>query len=160
MNRTVSAPPVELRPVRPSDAEDLARIRVEAMRESLEAVGRFDAQRARDRFLGTFVADHTREIVASGQRVGFVVVRPLDDGLLLDHLYLLPAAQGRGLGGAVLAVLFADADAAGRPLRVGALKHSRSNQFYLRHGFRLIESAEWDNYYVRQPEGAATGEAR
>lgn len=160
MKRTVSAPPVELRPVRPCDAEDLARIRVEAMRESLEAVGRFDARRARDRFLGSFVADHTREIVASGQRVGFVVVRPLDDGLLLDHLYLLPSAQGRGLGSAVLAVLFADADAAGRPLRVGALKHSRSNPFYLRHGFRLVESAEWDNYYVRQPAGAATGETR
>jgi GNAT superfamily N-acetyltransferase len=159
-SRTVPAPPVALRPVSPRDAEDLARIRVEAMRESLEAVGRFDAQRARDRFLGGFDAACTREIVADGERVGFVVVRPLDDGLLLDHLYLLPAAQGRGLGSAVLAALFADADAAGQRLRVGALKHSRSNAFYLRHGFRLVESAEWDNYYERLPAGRAMERAR
>jgi hypothetical protein len=45
-----------------SDAEALAAIRVEAMRESLERIGRFDPQRARERFLSAFSPTHTRHI--------------------------------------------------------------------------------------------------
>jgi hypothetical protein len=34
--------------------------------------------------------------------------------------------------------------------KVGALKDSASNHFYIRHGFLFIESSEFDNYYVRR----------
>lgn len=149
----VSVRAITLRPVDASDGPALAELRVAAMRESLEAVGRFDAERARLRFLDAFVPAFTREIVQDDARVGFVVVRPAGDGLLLDHLYVLPGTQGRGIGAEVLRRVFADADAAGKALRVGALKHSRSNAFYARHGFRLVETAEWDNYYERPAGG-------
>ena len=139
------------------DADALATLRLEAMRESLERIGRFDAVRARERFLGGFDPQHTRHIVAGGQRVGFVVVRPVDGGLLLDHLYIAPEFQRRGIGAAVLAAVFAQADARAQPLRVGALKDSASNRFYQRHGFELVERAEWDNYYARPPESPAIG---
>lgn len=59
----------------PSDAEELAALRIEAMRESLERIGRFDAQRARTRFLSGFSPEHTRLILLAGQRIGFFVVR-------------------------------------------------------------------------------------
>jgi GNAT superfamily N-acetyltransferase len=142
---------ISLAPVTDADARDLAAIRVTAMRESLERVGRFDAARAAERFLSAFSPAHTRSIRVDGERVGLVVVRPVDDGLLLDHLYVLPTAQGAGVGAAVLSVVFAEADAAGKRLRVGALKESDSNRFYVRHGFELERVAEWDNYYVRHP---------
>jgi len=131
------------------DGESLADIRVAAMRESLIAVGRFDAERARRRFLDSFDPAYTRKIMVAGRCVGFVVVRPEVDSLLLDHLYLLPQDQGKGIGQAVLKQVFAEADQA---LRVGALKGSRSNDFYRRHGFVLIEETEWDRYYWRKPE--------
>ena len=124
-------------------------IRIAAMRESLERLGRFDPQRARDRFLAAFEPALTRHVLAGGERVGFVVVRPQDDGLLLDHLYLLPTAQGRGVGAAVLADVLARADASRLPVRVGALRGSDSNRFYQRHGFELVEQGEWDNLYLR-----------
>jgi len=124
-------------------------IRIAAMRESLERLNRFDPQRARDRFLAGFDPALTRHVLADGRRVGFVVVRPQDDGLLLDHLYLLPAAQGRGVGAAVLADVFARADASRLPVRVGALRASGANAFYERHGFELVERGEWDNLYRR-----------
>ncbi len=116
---------------------------------SLERIGRFDPSRARERFRESFASQHTRHIVVGGQRVGFVAVKPLDDLLLLDHLYLLPAAQGRGVGSAVLAVVFAEAAQAGKALRVGALRGSDSNRFYVRHGFQLVEESTWDLHYVR-----------
>ncbi|WLG85684.1 GNAT family N-acetyltransferase [Pseudomonas cucumis] len=132
-----------------SDFEALVAIRIEAMRESLERIGRFDPMRARERFRDGFSPEFTRYIEVCGEQVGFVVVKPLIDGLLLDHLYIKPRAQGRGIGSAVLRQVFMEADASALPLRVGALKESASNRFYIRHGFQFVESSEFDNYYVR-----------
>ena len=124
-------------------------IRIAAMRESLERVGRFDPQRARDRFLARFDPALTRHVLADGERVGFVVVCPQDDGLLLDHLYLLPRVQGRGIGAAVLADVLARADASRLPVRVGALRGSDANRFYARHGFMRVARTDWDDLYLR-----------
>ena len=136
-----------------ADAEDLVAIRIAAMRESLERIGRFDAQRARDRFLAGFEPALTRHVVVGDSRVGFVVVRPQDDGLLLDHLYIEPTAQGRGIGAAVMADVLADADARGLRVRVGALRESAANRFYERHGFECVETTQWDVLYRRPPRG-------
>ncbi len=141
---------VSLVPVQASDAEALVQLRIAAMRESLERLGRFDPQRARDRFLSGFVPAHTRHIVVAGQIVvGFVAVKPGATELLLDHLYIHPTWQGKGIGAAVLRLVFCEADGRQRSIRVGALKESASNRFYERHGFTLVERGEYDNYYVR-----------
>ena len=137
-----------------SDAEELASLRVEAMRGSLESIGRFDPVRARSRFLDSFAAEHTRSIVLDGQRVGFFVVRPLPETLHLDHLYVSPSHQNQGIGSAVLQAIFASADEDGRVVRVGALRGSDANRFYARHGFDLVEEAEFDNYYLRRGRDA------
>ncbi len=141
--------PVTFAPAQPDDFEALLALRIEAMRESLERAGRFDPVRARERFRSGYEALHTRHIEVDGRRVGFVVVKPDADGLLLDHLYIHPHAQGQGIGAAVLAQVFEAADARALPVRVGALRGSRSNDFYVRHGFQRVEQAEFDNYYVR-----------
>ena len=146
--------PILLTVVQASEAEELVALRVEAMRESLERVGRFDPARARERFLSGFFPEHTRHIEVGGHRVGFVAVKPGADGLLLDHLYVHPSAQGQGVGSAVLAQVFAEADAKAFSLRVGALRDSASNRFYARHGFVLVEQTEFDNYYVRSVQNA------
>jgi ribosomal protein S18 acetylase RimI-like enzyme len=142
-------PLLVLLPAQQSDLEPLLAIRIEAMRESLERVGRFDPVRARERFASGFDASSTRHIEVAGERVGFVVLKQHLNELLLDHLYVKPAAQGAGIGAAVLAQVFKEADAAALPVRVGALKESASNRFYIRHGFQFVESAEFDHYYVR-----------
>jgi GNAT superfamily N-acetyltransferase len=140
---------ITLAPVTDVDAEALVRLRIMAMRESLERIGRFDPVRARERFLSTFRPQYTRHILVDGERAGFVVVRPDGDGLLLDHFYIDPRFQNRGVGASVLAMVFAEADAGRAPLRVGALRDSDANRFYLRHGFALVKEDEWDKYYVR-----------
>ncbi len=140
-----------LEPVAASDFEDLLAIRIEAMRESLERIGRFDPVRARERFRASFSAPHTQAIVLDGERVGFVAVKPQGDHLLLDHLYVRPSAQRRGIGAQVLLGVFARADAEGLAVRVGALRDSDSNPFYVRHGFQRIDEGEFDIYYVRPP---------
>jgi len=132
-----------------SDAAPLAEIRVRAMQPSLERIGRFDPQRARDRFLSGFCAANTYHVVVAGINVGFFVLKQHSPGvMLLDHLYIQPEQQNRGIGSTVLREVIYRAMQRKCSLRVGALKKSDSNRFYTRHGFVLTEQTENDNYYV------------
>ncbi len=136
------------------DAEALVALRIEAMRESLERIGRFDPERARQRFLAGFAPEHTRRIDANGELVGFFVVKPHEQGLLLDHLYVHPRHQGKGIGAAALSCVLSEAEAKRCSVSVGALRGSASNRFYARYGFVLVEQGEFDNYYVRPATNA------
>lgn len=148
----MSAPPASLTltPASADDLDALVALRIAAMRDSLERLGRFDPVRARERFATDFDPARTRHITCDGQRVGFVATRPQAEWLALEHLYLAPGWQGRGLGAQVLEAVFAEARALGLPVRVGALKQSDSNRFYQRHGFELLEEGEFDLYYLRR----------
>ena len=146
---------IELLPAVERDAVAFVALRIAAMRESLERVGRFDAARARARFLNSFSVSDTRHIVVDGRRAGFVALRVESGEQHLDHLYVHPAQQGRGIGSWVLTQLLCDAACQGTCVRVGALKESDSNRFYRRHGFHLVDVAEWDNYYVWSPDRAS-----
>lgn len=132
-----------------SDFEELVALRIAAMRESLERIGRFDPVRARERFRVNFSAPHTRHVIVNQLKVGFVVVKPVPDQLLLDHLYIRPGNQGQGIGAAVLTQIFKEADGQSMPLRVGALRGSESNRFYQHNGFEFLAEEEWDIYYLR-----------
>jgi len=134
-------------PVEVKDLEELIALRIRAMQPSLEAVGRFDPQRARERFAASFDAAHTRKLLVDGELAGFYVLFEKLDHLWLDHLYIDPIHQGGGFGGRVIQVLQKIASNGEQPLRLGALKQSRANQFYLSHGFEQIAEHDWDNIY-------------
>ena len=145
---------IKLIPTTESDFETLVAIRIDAMRESLERIGRFDPARANERFRSGFSPALTRYILAGAETVGFLATKPQGSYLLLDHLYIKPGHQGRGIGAEVLQLVFAQAATLGLPVRVGALRQSDSNRFYARHGFQMVEQSEFDNYYLRPPQSA------
>ena len=151
MKPEMSIVALQFRAAAPEDAGALADLRVLAMKDSLMALGRFDPIRARERFLSGFEPGCTQQIFQNDLLVGFWVLKPQEPVWLLDHLYVLPSHQGPGMGTQILAHLFEQADQAGKALRLGALKGSRSNDFYLRHGFVKVDEGEWDIYYERQP---------
>ena len=151
------SPPITYEEATASDFERLVGLRIAAMRESLERLGRFDEARSRARFGESFEPTRTRHIVVEGKRVGFVALKPEGDGLRVDHLYVHPSAQKCGVGGAVLAAVVADADARGVPLFVTALRGSDSKRFYLRYGFVLTGETEWDVHYRRDARGHQPG---
>lgn len=136
-------------PAKDDDFEDLLALRIEAMQESLERIGSFDAEKARERFTEAFSASHTRHILVDELRVGFLMLQPNGNELLLDHMYIRPEYQGRGIGGAVLRRLISEADASKVPIRVGAVREKEANRFHLGYGFQMVDQGEWDLYYVR-----------
>jgi GNAT superfamily N-acetyltransferase len=73
---------------------------------------------------------------AGGELLGVMGIQPVRDVHLIRHAYVAPAAQRRGIGGALLDHLMAEID--GRVL-VGTWAAARwAIDFYLRHGFEQL----------------------
>ncbi|GAA2401603.1 GNAT family N-acetyltransferase [Streptomyces glaucosporus] len=143
-----------LRPAEPADVETIAELRATVMRPDLERLGRYDEHRVRQRLRDSFSPRHTSVVVAAGVFAGCVTVRPAGDGRWLEHFYLAPDLQGRGIGTAVLRSLLARADADGVPVRLNVLQGSAARRLYERHGFTVEDQDPVDVFMVRQP-GAA-----
>ena len=142
-----------LRSAQQEDVEALVELRATVMRPDLERLGRFDEHRVRQRFRDSFAPGHTSVIVANGAFAGCVTVRPAEDGRWLEHFYLDPSLQGRGLGSAVLRTLLDRADADGVPVRLNVLRGSAAQRLYERHGFTVEDQDPVDVYMVRPPGG-------
>lgn len=146
-----ASPAFELQPAVAADFEALLALRLRAMRESLERLGRYDEARARERLAAGFEPGHTQHIVVNGRRVGFVVLKRLSHAFRLDHLYIEPGEQGRGIGHEVMRWVCRQADDELLPVELVALKQSDAVRFYLRHGFVQTGEGEWDLDFVRVP---------
>ncbi|WP_019936240.1 GNAT family N-acetyltransferase [Bordetella sp. FB-8] len=134
-------------PVQACDFDAMADLRALAMQPSLERLDRFDPERSRRRLRAGFVPARMRWICLNGERVGFYSLFAHESAWCLDHFYLHPCAQGRGVGSAVMRLLCAQTQEA--PMRVAALRASESNAFYRRHGFVRTGESEWDIEYER-----------
>ena len=142
-----------LRPATQEDIEPIAEIRAEVMRPDLERLGRFDPHRVRQRFRDSFRAQHTSVITVDGHLAGSVALRPdaATNSHWLEHFYLSPAHQRRGLGSAVLRTLLAGTDARGRTVRLDVLQGSAAQRLYERHGFVVERQDPVDVFMVRAP---------
>jgi GNAT superfamily N-acetyltransferase len=136
-----------LAPVVDGDFEAMLALRIEALRESLTRLGRFNPEVARARLRAQFHPAWMQHLVLGGERVGYFTVEPREGELRLHHLYLAPAAQGQGIGAWVIDKL----KARGLPISLAALRESRANDFYRRHGFRAVEEQDFDIEYRWEP---------
>lgn len=120
-----------------SDAQFLADLEAEVMKPHATALWGHFIQTE----VSAFDLASTRIIQTEDWRVGYVTVEKNADHFRLSKLYLMPAAQGKGLGAAVLAMIWAEAEAAGLPLRLSVLSpNQRALSFYLRQGLRVSET--------------------
>jgi GNAT superfamily N-acetyltransferase len=132
-----------LAPVADADFEAMLELRIEALRESLERLGRFNLDVARARLKSQFRPEWMQHLIIEGERVGYFTVEPREGELRLHHLYLKSAAQGQGVGAWVLDHVKSQ----GLPITLAALRESRANDFYRRHGFRVVEEQDFDIEY-------------
>ncbi|MFF5921711.1 GNAT family N-acetyltransferase [Streptomyces flavochromogenes] len=146
-----------LRPGRADDIEAMAELRAVVMRDDLVRLGRYDAHRVRQRLRDGFSAEYTSVIEVDGAFTGCVTLRPYEggEGLYLEHFYLAPEVQGRGLGAAVLRELLARADEAAAPVRLVVLQGSAARRLYEREGFTYESEDPVDVLLARRPRAAA-----
>lgn len=130
-----------------ADSEILANLRVASMEESLKRIGRFDPITARNRFLNNFNPDETTLILINSEIIGFYVVQIQADCFYLSHLYLLAEFQSYGIGSKIISAIKANAIKQNLIVKVGALRDSKSNDFYKNNGFHKTHEDEWDLHY-------------
>ncbi|MCF1598786.1 GNAT family N-acetyltransferase [Streptomyces muensis] len=137
-----------------ADIEAMAEVRAVVLRADLERLGRYDEHRVRQRLRDGFDAAHTWVIEVGGAFAGCVALRPDGDTRWLEHFYLAPHAQGRGIGSAVLRELLQRCDQAGALVRLNVLQGSAARRLYERHGFTVESEDPVDVFMVR---GATAG---
>ena len=77
--------------------------------------------------------------------IGFIALRPG----WIDHLYVLPGQQGRGVGTALLEV----AKAGGQELALWTFqRNAGARRFYERHGFVAVELTDGAGNEEREPD--------
>jgi GNAT superfamily N-acetyltransferase len=140
-----------LRPATTADVEAVAELRAVVLRRDLERLGRYDEHRVRARFRAGFAASHTWIIEVDGTFAGCVALRPADGAVWLEHFYLDPGVQGRGIGTAVLEWVIDRC--AGTPIRLDVLTGSPARRLYERHGFHVESEDPVDVFMICGPQG-------
>ena len=140
-----------LRAVATTDIEPLADLRAMVMRPDLERLGRYDEHRVRQRLRDSLSPQHTSIILVDGEFAGSITLRPSDDRQWLEHFYLAPHCQGRGLGSAILRSILEQTDAQGATVSLNVLQGSAARGLYERHGFVMEAEDPVDVFMVRPP---------
>lgn len=102
-----------------------------------------EEQLARDIAAGVTFWGYEDGEESTGELQGVMGIQPVRDVVLVRHAYVRPAAQGRGVGGALLEHLEALDEVAGRPILIGTWADAAwAIGFYQRHGYAVIPPAE------------------
>lgn len=136
-----------------ADIEVIAELRATVMRVDLERLGRYDEHRVRQRLRDSFCPQYTSVIMIDRELAGCVTVRPAEDRQWLEHFYLAPHRQGRGLGSAVLRTVLERTDAQGMTMGLNVLQGSAARRLYERHGF-VVEAQDPIDVFMMRPPGA------
>jgi ribosomal protein S18 acetylase RimI-like enzyme len=122
------------RPATPADEPFLLRLRGLTMDEHLRRAGSVeDDERRIERIRADF--DWAQVIECEGEPVGFLKVRRDPGEWRIVQVQLMPALQGRGTGGAIVAQVLKDAAAAGASVTLSVLKGNPAKRLYERLGF-------------------------
>jgi len=129
------------------------------MREYVAAAyGSWDDDQQRALFAPSFDLRTHRVLRSAGRDVGILAVEPHVDRIYLARIFLLPDAQGRGLGGRVLRALLDSSHARGLPVALTVLHaNPRARSFYERLGFLAVgETAT--HVHLESDPGSGSGE--
>jgi ribosomal protein S18 acetylase RimI-like enzyme len=138
---------VRLRPVQPSDAEFLYRVYASTRQPEMDVLPWSEMDK--DAFLRMQFEAQSRDWSAQNPRASFQVVtvggHPAgrlcvdrrDDEIRIVDVALLPEFRGRGIGGALLADVLREADAAGKPVRIHVERFNPAQRLYDRLGFHV-----------------------
>jgi GNAT superfamily N-acetyltransferase len=143
----VSLPPayqgretLRLRPALAEDVEIAFALLRAAMRRYVESTwGSWDDAEQHRLFAGSFTLATHRIIEESGRAIGCLAVEERPDHVFLARIFLLPEAQGRGIGTRLVCEIRDDAHRRGLPVALTILKVNPARRLYERLGFRVVD---------------------
>jgi len=141
-----------LRRARPEDADELAVILRTAMHGAMPSLPELHTPDEDRRFLRDAVLPNQEVWVAEvdGRPVGFAALGSRDGADYLQHIYVAPEFQGRGLG-TELIERAKTRRAAGFRLWVFQ-KNNGARRFYEKHGLQVVELTDGSANDEREPD--------
>jgi GNAT superfamily N-acetyltransferase len=139
---------VTLRPATPDDADAIAVVHRAARREAMPWLPVLHSDEETRAWIRDVV--QPRQAVWVAVREGQVIGVAALDGGMLEQLYVLPEAQGRGIGSTLLAKA--------RHLCPGGLdlwtfqRNAAARAFYERQGFVAVETTDGSGNEEREPD--------
>lgn len=86
-----------------------------------------------------------------GDPIGYLSVEHRADDVHVREIVLAPAAQGLGIGTAILRQIIEQADARQVPVRLGTFHANRASRLYVRLGFRAVATTDIHVIFERPP---------
>ena len=138
----------EIRPARSADAEAIADVHLDSRREAMPWLPMLHSREDTIAYFAGHVLLHEEVLVAEVNQlvVGFIAL----EGDHVDHLYIAPAYQGRGIGDTLLAMA--------KEVRPDGLmlwtfqRNARARQFYEARGFVAAELTDGSRNEEREPD--------
>jgi GNAT superfamily N-acetyltransferase len=131
-----------LRPATQADGGFLFDLLKAALGSYVAQTWGWDEDWQRDRFWSHFTPDGAQIVVLRGRDVGVLRVQENQDAVVLSQIYLLPEAQGKGIGTALLQALLDRAFARSLPVRLRVLRVNPARRLYERLGFAAVDETE------------------
>ena len=143
MRRRMSTDRVSLRAATPKDSGFAFRVKKAALGQYVRETYGWDEDEQSRLHKRRIASTATRIIVLDGRDMGLVAIRENADCIRILQLFLLPEAQGKGIGSHVLAQVLREADRVHLPVALRVLKSNpRARAFFGRHGFTVVGETE------------------
>ncbi|MBC7618608.1 MAG: GNAT family N-acetyltransferase [Candidatus Saccharibacteria bacterium] len=85
----------------------------------------------------------------NGERVGAIAFEQKDTHFQLEELYVEPICQKRGIGGAAIKIVMAQAMTQEKPMRLHVLASNPAKVFYEKFGFAITRTTKEVNFMER-----------
>ncbi|GAB2578783.1 GNAT family N-acetyltransferase [Streptomyces capparidis] len=133
-----------------ADAEAVCEVFLAARAEAMPYLPRLHTDEETLAWFRHVVLPGQRVWVAVGPGAGDVLGFAAVEGEMLNHLYVRPDVQGRGVGSALLGAV-RDAGWERLALRVFQ-RNTRARAFYERHGFRAVDADDGSGNEENEPD--------
>lgn len=136
------------------DREWLWELKRATMREYVAAVFGWEDEAQRRMFDEKFDPSRIHIIQVDGRDVGLLDFEERETDFFLGRIEILPTAQGRGIGSAVIQAVIDQATAKNKAVRLQVLRANPAIRLYERLGFRVeAETAT----HIKMTSGLASG---
>ena len=141
----------ESRPATPGDSALAYEIKKAALGPYIAQIFGWDEARQLGFHAEEFHPSNAHILLDLGQPIGWFAAHREGTVFFIDHLYLLPAVHGQGIGTQVLQMLLQTADEAGLVARLDVFKVNPARRLYERCGFSITGANAHFYHMERQP---------
>lgn len=133
----------QLREADPADSQAVFVLYEDLFRSHVEEIWGWNEVWQRSNFAEEWASARTRLILRGGEVVGYLQTKPEPGFTYVLSLALVPAAQGKGIGAAIIAGLKASAVERNEGVKLSVFRtNPRALSLYSRLGFQITETTD------------------